>query len=134
MLMGVSKTTVNCWIVASTICVHCNSLKPILTEENKWAWVEMAMHFSDHEDLMKYQDMHDQIHLDEKWFFLTWEKEISCSQRRKTPSIASNTNITHVQNLGGMASSVFGVLGIGNQPNGNQRTGLREHWCGRTKW
>ena len=36
-LMGVSKTTLHHWIVASTICVHCNSPKPILTEENKWA-------------------------------------------------------------------------------------------------
>ena len=34
MSMGVSKTTVYHWIVASTIHVHCNSLKPILTEEN----------------------------------------------------------------------------------------------------
>ena len=75
-LMGVSKATVHHWIVASTICVHCNSLKPILTEENKWARVEMAMHFRDPEDLTKNQDMHDWIHLDEKWFFLTWEKEM----------------------------------------------------------
>ena len=51
------------------IHVHCNSLKPILTEENKWARLEMTLHFRDHEDPTKYQDMHDQIHLDEKWFF-----------------------------------------------------------------
>ena len=40
--MGVSKTTVQHWIVASTICVHSNSLKPILTEENKLARLLMA--------------------------------------------------------------------------------------------
>ena len=73
--MGVSKTTVHCWIVLSTICVHCNSLKPTLTEENKWARVKMAMYFRDPEDPMKYQDMWDQIHVDEKWFFLSQEKE-----------------------------------------------------------
>ena len=73
--MGVSKTTVYRWIVASTICVHYNSLKPILTEENQWARVEMAMDFRDPEDPMKYQDMHDLIYLDEKWFFLSQEKE-----------------------------------------------------------
>ena len=28
-LMGVSKTTVHCWIVGLTIRVHCNSLKPV---------------------------------------------------------------------------------------------------------
>ena len=73
--MGVSKTTVQCWIVASTICVHSNSLKPILTEENKLAKLLMANHFRDPQDPSKYQDMLDHIHLVEKWFFLTQEKE-----------------------------------------------------------
>ena len=35
----------------------------------------MANHFRDPLDPSKYQDMRDQIHLDEKWFFLTREKE-----------------------------------------------------------
>ena len=74
--MGVSKTTVHHWIVGSTIRVHCNSLKPVLTEENKVARLLMALHFRDPVDLTKYHDMLDQIHLDEKWFFLTQEKEI----------------------------------------------------------
>ena len=73
--MGVSKTTVQCWIVASTIRVHSNSLKPILTEENKLARLLMANHFRDPQDPSKYQDMRDRIHLDEKWFFLSREKE-----------------------------------------------------------
>ena len=74
---GVSKTTVHHWIVASTIHVHCNSLKPVLTEENKVARLLMALHFRDPLDPTKYCDMLDWIHLDEKWFFLTWEKERS---------------------------------------------------------
>ena len=69
--MGVSKTTIQHWIVASTIHVHSNSLKPILTEENKLARLLMANHFRDPQDPSKYQDMCDHIHLDEKWFFLT---------------------------------------------------------------
>ena len=75
-LMGVSKTTVHCWIVASTICVHFNSLKPDLSQENKVARLLMALHFRDPVDLTKYHDMLDQIHLDKKWFFVTREKEI----------------------------------------------------------
>ena len=75
MSMGVSKTTVHRWIVASMIRVHCNSLKPILTEENKRARFEMALSFSDPANLDQYQDMRDRIHVDEKWFFLTREKE-----------------------------------------------------------
>ena len=77
MSMGVSKTTVHHWIVASTICVHCNSLKPFLTEVNKVARLLMELHFRDSVDPTKYCDMLDRIHLDEKWFFLTQEKEIS---------------------------------------------------------
>ena len=73
--MGVLKTTVQCWIVASIIHVHSNLLKPILTEENKLARLLMANHFQDPQDPSKYQDMCDCIHLDEKWFFLTREKE-----------------------------------------------------------
>ena len=73
--MGVSKTTVPRWIVASMICVHCSSLKPILTEENKCARCEMALSFMDQANLGNYQDMRDRIHVDEKWFFLTREKE-----------------------------------------------------------
>ena len=73
--MGVSKTTVQCWIVELTLCVHSNSLRPILTEENRLARFEMAMDARDPVDQTKYQDMHDQIHVDEKWFFLTREKE-----------------------------------------------------------
>ena len=45
--MGVSNSTVHHWIVASMIHVHCNSLKPILTEENKRARFEMALSFRD---------------------------------------------------------------------------------------
>ena len=69
MSMGVSKTTVHCWIAASMIHVHCNSLKPILTEENKHVRFEMALSFRDPANLGQYQDMRDRIHVDEKWFF-----------------------------------------------------------------
>ena len=65
MLMGVSNTTVHCWIVGLTIHVHCNSLKSVLTEENKVARLLIALHFRDPVDLTKYHDMLDQIHLDE---------------------------------------------------------------------
>ena len=58
-LMGVSKTTVHHWIVELTLCVHSNSLRPILTEENRLARFKMAMDAGDPVDQMRYQDMHD---------------------------------------------------------------------------
>ena len=54
----------------------------------------MAMHFRDPEDPTKYQDKHDQIHLDETWFFLTWEKEIP-SPRGEKPKTVHKTQITY---------------------------------------
>ena len=92
-LMGVSKTTVHHWIVESTLLVHSNSLRPILTEENRFAWFEMAMDACDPVDQMRYQDMCDRIHVDEKWFFLMREKEwYLLHHDEKTLSIVSNTN------------------------------------------
>ena len=56
---GVSKTMVHCWIVDSTIRVHSNSLKPVLTEENKMAWLFMALDSWDPQDLAKFLNMMD---------------------------------------------------------------------------
>ena len=67
MSMGVSKTTVHHWIVDLTIRVHSNSLKPVLTEENKVAQLLMALDSQDPQDLTKFLDMMDCIHVDEKW-------------------------------------------------------------------
>ena len=94
MSMGVSKTTVHCWIAASMIHVNCNSLKPILTEENKHARFEMALSFRDPANLGQYQDMRDRIHVDKKWFFLTREKErYLLHPGEKTQSAVSNISL-----------------------------------------
>ena len=72
--LGVSKTTVHRWIVDSTIQVHSNSLKPVLMEENKVAQLVMVLDSRDPQDPTKFLDMMDHIHVDEKWFFLSWKK------------------------------------------------------------
>ena len=72
--LGVSKTMVQCWIVDSTIRVHCNSLKPVLMEENKVARLIMALEAHDPQDPSKFLDMMDRIHVDEKWFFLSQQR------------------------------------------------------------
>ena len=73
--LGVSKTMVHCWIVDLTIQVHSNSLKPVLTEENKVAWLIVALDSPDPQDPTKFLDMMDHIHVDEKLLFLSWQKE-----------------------------------------------------------
>ena len=108
--MGVSKTTVQHWIVASTICVHSNSLKPILTEENKLARLLMANHFQDPKDPSKYQDMCDRIHLDEKWFFLTQEKEhylLLLDEKNPKHCVKHKSHITKVMFLCTVARLCF---------------------------
>ena len=57
--MGVSKTTVHHWIVELALHVHSNSLRPILTEDNRLARFKMVMDACDPADQMKFQDMHD---------------------------------------------------------------------------
>ena len=108
--MGVSKTTVQHWIVASTICVHSNSLQLILTEENKLARLLMANHFQDPQDLSKYQDMRDHIHLDEKWFFHTQEKEqylLLSDKKNPKHCVKHKSHITKVMFLCAVARLCF---------------------------
>ena len=116
-LMVVSKTTVHHWIVELTLRVHSNSLRPILTEENRLAQFEMAMDVCDPVDQMRYQDMRDQIHVDEKWFFLTREKErYLLHWDKKTLSIVSNTKCILLRKcscvlLQGLALTLVPIIG-----------------------
>ena len=108
--MGVLKTTVQCWIVASTIPVHSNLLKPILTEENKLARLLMANHFRDPQDPSKYPDMCDRIHMDEKWFFLTQEKErylLVSDEKNPKHCVKHKSHITKVMFLCAVARPNF---------------------------
>ena len=110
--MGVSKTTVHHWIAASTIRVHSNSFKSILTEENKLARLLMANHFHDPQDPSKYQDLRDCIHLDEKWFFLTQEKErylLVSDEKNPKHCVKHKSHITKVMFLCTVARPHFNL-------------------------
>ena len=99
--------SLDCWL---TICVHYNSLKPVLSEENKVARCMMAFHFRDPVDLTKYHVMLDQIHLDEKWFFLTQKKEkdiLLPEQKNPKCCIKHKSHITKVMFLCAVACPQF---------------------------
>ena len=83
---GVLKTTVHHWIVGSTICVHCNSLKPVWTEENKVARLLMVLHFR--------TCLIGSIWMRSGFSSPGRRRGLSFSQRRKTQNAASNTNPT----------------------------------------
>ena len=100
--LGVSKTTVQRWIVDSTIRVHCNSLKPVLMEENKVARLIMALEACDPQDPTKFLNMMDRIHTDEKWFFLSWQRErylLLPEEKNRKQCVKSKLHITKVMFL-----------------------------------
>ena len=55
----------------------------------------MAIDSRDLDDLTKYQDMCEQIHVDEKWLFLTQEKEWSLLHQYKKPKALCQTQIAY---------------------------------------
>ena len=70
----------------------------------------MALHFRDPVDLTKYCDMLDQIHLDEKWFFLTQEKErylLLPQEKNPKHCIKHKSHITKVMFLCAIAHPRF---------------------------
>ena len=110
MSLGVSKTMVHRWIVDSTIRVHSNSLKPVLMEENKVAQLIMALDSCDPQDPMKFLDMMDCIHVDEKWFFLSRQKErylLLPEEKNPKRCIISKSHITKVMFLCAIACHLF---------------------------
>ena len=108
--LGVSKMTVQRWIVDSTIRVHCNSLKPVLTEENKVARLIMALESRDPNDPSKFLDMMDRVHVDEKWFFLSRQKErylLLPEEKNPKRCVKSKSHITKVMFLCAVARPCF---------------------------
>ena len=108
--LGVSKTTVQRWIVDSTIQVHCNSLKPVLTEENKVARLIMALESCDPNDPSKFLDMMDCVHVDEKWFFLSRQRErylLLPEEKNPKRCVKSKSHITKVMFLCAVARPRF---------------------------
>ena len=108
--LGVSKTTVQRWIVDSTIRVHCNSLKPVLTEENKVARLIMALESRDPNDPSKFLNMMDRVHVDEKWFFLSRQRErylLLPEEKNPKRCVKSKSHITKVMFLCAVARPRF---------------------------
>ena len=70
----------------------------------------MALHFVDPADPTKYQDMRDRVHLDEKCFFLTWEKErylLFSEEKEPTCCVKHRSHITKVVFLYAVVRSHF---------------------------
>ena len=104
----------------------------------------MALDSQDPQDLMKFLDMMDQIHVDEKWFFLSWQKErylLLPEEKNPKRCMKSKSHITKVMFLCAIAhphfnpcanswwdeNLGFGLLVIGNLQREDPKTDLEEH-------
>ena len=79
-------------------------------EENKVAWLVMALDSWDPQDPMKFCDMMDCIHLDEKWFFLSRQKErylLLPEEKNPKQCVKSKLHITKVMFLCAVAHPHF---------------------------
>ena len=70
---------------------------------------EMALHFVDPADPTKYQDMRDRVYLDEKWLFLTQEKEryLLVSDERNPPKYFGSEGVCNRKRCKGTLASSF---------------------------
>jgi hypothetical protein len=76
--INVSIRTVRNLLTEGDLCVHTSALKPYLTDENKkirlsWCMEKMDLGAAMLEKPWQYQEMFDEVHVDEKWFNETFE-------------------------------------------------------------
>lgn len=72
--LGVSKSTVGRWVQDKQIKPHTNAIHPELTPRNKLQRVKYALYSMVHDNntkVVKFSGMHNVIHIDEKWFYMT---------------------------------------------------------------
>ncbi|XP_042035315.1 uncharacterized protein LOC121781669 [Salvia splendens] len=72
--MDVSKSTAGRWVKGNKIRPHTNAIKPALTDVNKitrmrWSLSHIQPTIS--EGKLTYHAMHNIVHIDEKWFYMT---------------------------------------------------------------
>lgn len=75
--LGMPKSTVHRMKQKRKVFVrHSSALKPTLTDVNKLARVSYALEQRDAaEDNKNYENMYDRVHVDEKWFYMTYDGE-----------------------------------------------------------
>jgi transcriptional regulator with XRE-family HTH domain len=71
--LGVSKTTIWREMKSGVLKPSRNRLKPHLTEKNQIARLFFCLSKRKEENKEEYQEMFDTIHIDEKWFYITFD-------------------------------------------------------------
>lgn len=74
--LNCSKSTVWRWVKAGLIKAHTSAIRPHLSADHKLLRLKFsieAIEFDRLQNMLKFKSMHNTVHLDEKWFFLTKE-------------------------------------------------------------
>lgn len=69
-----SQSTVGKWVKGGLIRTHTSPLRPDLTDANKMLRVQFSLEALELDTLMntlKFKSMHNTVHIDEKWFYMT---------------------------------------------------------------
>ncbi|XP_042056175.1 uncharacterized protein LOC121800731 [Salvia splendens] len=72
--LNVSKSTLGQWVKHGKLRPHTNAIKPALTNVNKIArvrWSLSQLQPQITQGRVPYQSMHNVVHIDEKWFYMT---------------------------------------------------------------
>ncbi|XP_057811364.1 uncharacterized protein LOC131025581 [Salvia miltiorrhiza] len=72
--LGNSKSTVGRWVSAGLIRAHTSAIKPNLTAANKLLRMRFSLEALEVDRVLnkiKFKTMHNTVHIDEKWFYIT---------------------------------------------------------------
>lgn len=76
--LKVSKSSVGRWVKEGAIRHHSNAIKPEITEKNKFQRLNYSLNALEQDsnaNQIKFSSMHNVVHIDEKWFYMTREIE-----------------------------------------------------------
>ncbi|XP_042060647.1 uncharacterized protein LOC121804947 [Salvia splendens] len=115
--MEVSKTTIGRWAKNNLIRPHTNAIKPALTEANKISrmrWCLTHIQSAIDEGKLLYHAMHNTVHIDEKWFYMTKASDryyLLPDEDESYRSCKSKRFITKVMFMGAVSRPQFGTDG-----------------------
>ncbi|XP_057811300.1 uncharacterized protein LOC131025524 [Salvia miltiorrhiza] len=69
-----SKSTVGRWISKGLIRAHSSAIRPNLTDPNKLLRLRFSLEQIEYDricNVLKFKNMHNVVHIDEKWFYIT---------------------------------------------------------------
>ncbi|KAL7564246.1 hypothetical protein ACA910_012273 [Epithemia clementina (nom. ined.)] len=110
--LKISLGTVSRFLHNGTMQAHTSALKPTLSEENKVSRIYYALEMRDPNNIRKFKDMMEYIHVDEKWFYLSKDKEryyLAYGEDIPYRHVKHKSHITKVQFLCAIARPRFDV-------------------------